>query len=103
MNLNSLANIREAASREREAAAVRDTAMAPILRELSDLSAERAAAELDRRGFGYVSYMTVRRARQRLGLPVAPKAPRQRDAPKTRSRIRRGPRIAKANQEIAAE
>jgi hypothetical protein len=53
----------------RLAAAERDAKIKPALRELSHLSAERAAAELERRGFGWMSYVTVHRARARLGLP----------------------------------
>jgi hypothetical protein len=44
--------------------------MEPALRELAHLSAEKAAAELQRLGFGWMSSITVRRARIRLGLPV---------------------------------
>jgi hypothetical protein len=53
----------------RLAAAERAAKMAAALRELSHLSAEKAAAELERRGFGWMSYITVQRARGRLGLP----------------------------------
>ena len=38
------------------------------LRELSRLSSRAAAAEIERRGLGKVSYRTVMRARARLGL-----------------------------------
>jgi hypothetical protein len=53
----------------RLAAAERDAKIEPALRELSHLSGERAAAELERRGFGRMSYITVQRARVRLGFP----------------------------------
>jgi DNA invertase Pin-like site-specific DNA recombinase len=53
----------------RAAAARRDEELAPILRELSGLSAQKTAAELERRGFGKFSHMTVFRARERLGIP----------------------------------
>jgi hypothetical protein len=51
-------------------AAERDAKIEPALRELTHLSAEKAAAELERRGFGWMSYITVQRARFRLGLPA---------------------------------
>jgi hypothetical protein len=60
----------------REAAAARDAALAPILRELGSLSSHMAAAELSRRGFNEISYRTVHRARQRLGLDGAPETTR---------------------------
>lgn len=59
----------------REAAAARDARMADALRELSDLSAQQAADELARCGLGEVSFMTVYRARRRLGLRVSRRAP----------------------------
>lgn len=52
----------------REAAKARDAAIAPILRELPSLPPQLVAAELERRGFCQISYKTVERARQRLGL-----------------------------------
>jgi hypothetical protein len=52
------------------AAEDRDAKVEPTLRELSHLSAEKAAAELQRLGFGWMSSITIRRARVRLGLPV---------------------------------
>jgi hypothetical protein len=52
------------------AAAERDAKMEPALRELSHLSAEKAATELQQLGFGWLSAITVRRARIRLGLPA---------------------------------
>ena len=42
----------------------------PTLRELSGLSSRAAAAEIERRGLGKISYITVVRARARLGLAV---------------------------------
>jgi DNA invertase Pin-like site-specific DNA recombinase len=57
------------ADANREAAAQRDEELAPVLRELSGLSAQKTAVELERRGFGKVSHMTVFRARERLGIP----------------------------------
>ena len=38
------------------------------LRELSHLSSRAAAAEIERRGLGKLSYKTIARARVRLGL-----------------------------------
>jgi hypothetical protein len=107
MHPNILRNMVKGTRIAREAAAARDAAMEPILREFQSLPPQAAASELERRGFGFVAYDTVRRARRRLGLPdwrdVAPEAPRRRDAPKTRSRISRGLRKAKANQELTVE
>ena len=40
----------------------------PVLRELSHLSSRAAAAEIERRGLGKLSYKTIARARVRLGL-----------------------------------
>ena len=51
-----------------DAAAARDAVLAPILRETSNLSSRAAAAEIERRGLGKVSYKLVQRARVRLGL-----------------------------------
>jgi DNA invertase Pin-like site-specific DNA recombinase len=58
----------ELADANRAAAAERDAKLEPVLRELLHLSAQKAAAEIERRGFGKVSYKTVMRARVRLGL-----------------------------------
>ena len=58
----------ETADANRLAAAARDAQLEPILRELSDLSAQKAADEIDRRGLGRLSYRTVTRARARLGI-----------------------------------
>jgi hypothetical protein len=59
------------------AAAARDAKMAPALRELAHLSGEMTARELERRGFGAMSHMTVRRARDRLGIPRRRQAERK--------------------------
>jgi hypothetical protein len=79
------------------AAAERDAKLEPALRELADLSYEKAAAELASRGFGWVSYATVRRARQRLGIsrPAPDKAARK--AEPRRRRV-----AQKAHEELAA-
>jgi DNA invertase Pin-like site-specific DNA recombinase len=58
----------ETADANRLAAAARDAALEPILQELSHLSAQKVAAEFERRGPGKLSYRTVMRARVRLGL-----------------------------------
>ena len=58
----------ETADANRLAAAARDAALKPILQELSHLSAQKVAAEFERRGLGKLSYRTVMRARVRLGL-----------------------------------
>jgi DNA invertase Pin-like site-specific DNA recombinase len=50
------------------AAAARDAELEPVLRELSHLSSRAAAAEIERRGLGKLSYKTIARARVRLGL-----------------------------------
>ena len=59
--------------------AARDAALEPILRELSHLSAQKVAAEYDRRGLGKISYRTVMRGagssrpgglRRRFCLPL---------------------------------
>ena len=55
--------------RNADAAKARDEAIKPILLELWHLSARAAAAEIERRGHGRLSYKTVARARARLGLP----------------------------------
>ena len=44
--------------------------MEPVLQELSHLSSRAAAAEIERRGLGKLSYKTVARARVRLGLGI---------------------------------
>ena len=53
------------------AAKARDEAIKPVLLELWHLSSRAAAAEIERRGLGRLSYKTVARARVRLGLPKA--------------------------------
>ena len=58
----------EIADANRDAAAARDAELEPTLRELSGLSSRAAAAEIERRGIGKISYITVVRARGRLGL-----------------------------------
>ena len=58
----------EIADANRDAAAARDAELEPTLRELSGLSSRAAAAEIERRGLGKISYITVVRARARLGL-----------------------------------
>jgi DNA invertase Pin-like site-specific DNA recombinase len=58
----------ETAAANKAAAAERDAVMEPVLRQTSDMSARGAAAEIERRGFGKVSYKLVQRARIRLGL-----------------------------------
>jgi len=58
----------ETADANRLAAAARDAALEPILQELSHLSAQKVAAEFERRGLGKLSYRTIMRARVRLGL-----------------------------------
>jgi hypothetical protein len=49
------------------AAAARDAELEPVLKELSHLSARAAAAEIERRGLGKLSYKIIARARVRLG------------------------------------
>jgi DNA invertase Pin-like site-specific DNA recombinase len=51
-----------------EAAATRDAGLKPVLQELAHLSSRAAAAEIERRGLGKLSYKTIMRARARLGL-----------------------------------
>ena len=58
----------ETADADRAAAAARDAELGPILRELSHLSSRAVADEIERRGFGKVSYKTIIRARILLGL-----------------------------------
>jgi DNA invertase Pin-like site-specific DNA recombinase len=50
------------------AAAERDAALEPVLRETAGLSSRAAAEEIERRGLGKVSHKLVQRARVRLGL-----------------------------------
>ena len=61
---------RDGANPNREAAAARDAAIEPILRELAALSSQMVATELNHRGVNRISYKTVERARRRLGLPA---------------------------------
>ena len=58
----------ETADANRLAAAARDAGLEPVLRELAHLSTRKAAAEMERRGLGRLSYKTVMRARARLGI-----------------------------------
>jgi DNA invertase Pin-like site-specific DNA recombinase len=58
----------EIADANRQAAAARDAGLRPVLEGLSHLSSRAAAAEIERRGLGKVSYKTVARTRVRLGL-----------------------------------
>ena len=58
----------EIADANRDAAAARDAELEPVLRELSHLSSRAAAAEIERRALGKLSYKTIARARARLGL-----------------------------------
>ena len=50
------------------AAAERDAAMEPAMRELAHLSTRKAAAEIERRGLGKLSHKAVARVRTRLGI-----------------------------------
>ena len=59
---------RQETDANRLAAAARDAKLEPVLRELSHLSAQKAADEIERRGLGKLSYRTITRARARLGL-----------------------------------
>jgi DNA invertase Pin-like site-specific DNA recombinase len=52
---------RQEAAENAAAAAARDADLEPALRELSGLSARAAAAEIERRGLGKISYRTVMR------------------------------------------
>jgi DNA invertase Pin-like site-specific DNA recombinase len=56
------------AEANREAAAERDAAMEPAMRELAHLSTRKAAAEIERRGLGKLSHKAVARVRSRLGI-----------------------------------
>lgn len=58
----------EIADANKAAAAARDAELEPILRETMHLSAQKAADEIERRGFDKISFRTVMRARARLGL-----------------------------------
>jgi DNA invertase Pin-like site-specific DNA recombinase len=60
----------EIADTNKAAAAARDAALEPILRETAHLSARKAVVEIERRGFGKIAFRTVLRARARLGLAV---------------------------------
>jgi DNA invertase Pin-like site-specific DNA recombinase len=59
------------ADANRQAAAERDAAMAPAMRELAHLSTRKAAAEIERRGLGKLSHKAVARVRVRLGITGA--------------------------------
>jgi DNA invertase Pin-like site-specific DNA recombinase len=59
---------REIAVQNKDAAASRDAILEPVLRETLELSSRLAAVEIERRGFGKMSFRTVLRARERLGL-----------------------------------
>lgn len=56
------------AAKNAAAAAARDAELEPVLKELAHLSARAAAAEIEHRGLGKLSYKTIARARVRLGL-----------------------------------
>jgi DNA invertase Pin-like site-specific DNA recombinase len=56
------------AAKHAAAAAARDAELAPVLRELAELSSRDAAAEIERRGLGTFSHKAVLRMRARLGL-----------------------------------
>ena len=68
MSVVSSSGARGTADANKAAAAARDADLAPMLRELSELSSRAAAAEIERRGLGVFSYQTIQRARVRLGL-----------------------------------
>ena len=59
---------RQMAEDNRLAAAERDAAMEPAMRELAHLSTRKAAAEIERRGLGKLSHKAVARVRVRLGI-----------------------------------
>ena len=61
-------SVSKLAAKNAAAAAARDAELEPVLKELSHLSARAAAAEIERRGLGKLSYKTIARARVRLGL-----------------------------------
>ena len=56
------------AEKNSAAAASRDAELKPFLDDVADLSARAAAAEYSRRGLGKISYRTIMRARERLGI-----------------------------------
>ena len=56
------------ADANRQAAAERDAAMEPAMRELAHLSTRKVAAEIERRGLGKLSHKAVARVRTRLGI-----------------------------------
>jgi DNA invertase Pin-like site-specific DNA recombinase len=58
------------AAQNAEAAADRDAALEPALRQTAHLSSRAAAAEIEKLGHGKISYQTVARARARLGLDI---------------------------------
>ena len=58
----------ETADANKAAAASHDATLEPVLRELAELSNRAIAIEVEHRGLGKVSYMTVARARARFGL-----------------------------------
>jgi hypothetical protein len=95
----------------RQAAAARAAVLAPILRELPSLPPRMVADELERRVGVRVSYKTIERARQRLGL-AAPntrggRIKMARAAAKarwvTRGRPKNRAAATKPNQEVAVE
>jgi hypothetical protein len=59
------------ADANRIAAAERDAAMEPAIRETARLSTRKAAAEIERRGLGKLSHKAVARVRSRLGISTA--------------------------------
>jgi DNA invertase Pin-like site-specific DNA recombinase len=61
----------EIADANRAAAAKRDKALKPVLKELAHLSSRDAAEEIERRGLGKLSHKAVLRTRKRLGLKGA--------------------------------
>lgn len=56
------------AKKNSAAAAERDAALEPVLRETAQLSTRAAVVEIEKRGLGKISYQTIARARVRLGL-----------------------------------
>jgi DNA invertase Pin-like site-specific DNA recombinase len=61
-------SVSKLAAKNAAAAAARDAELESVLRELSHLSSRAAAAKIERRGLGKLSYKTIARARVRLGL-----------------------------------
>ena len=59
------------AKRNADAAADRDKVLEPVLTELAHLSSRAAAAEIESRGLGKLSHITVAKARKRLGIGAA--------------------------------